>query len=509
MVVVVGMLDTNCLMEKIRTYTQKEKLDIYIYPFGANGMNAYRLLLGNPMINSVHIVDNYFKDENIVVIDSQQLRKEYRDGMVVLLTAEKIDQHNKIATNIKEFVKDENIIDWLDICSCDNDLEKFQLEYWLPKAIKQSDSDRIKIRIYAGEIQHWNTLDSFYKSCVSDEEIDVQLLANYNLAKSAGNITSLNCMDIEQYDIETDCPDVFIVTNPFDTSIYTDKIRKYSRFVIVINLSLICYRGDIGKFCRLLDDGFGVLEPDYYLFDSYLYQELMKYGFKKEKLVEMGNGKYDGIYEAVSSNVKVVGWEKLEHKKVFLWATDHGLSKLDSRIYVSSDLTFDIFAKLIFDYVSNHQDIGLIFRPHPMFLHELAVSGGWTAGDFAKLRSYCDASDNIIFDESINYNNALAYADGILVDAHCGMLASVLPTLKPVCVLYRNSNVEAWIPRISEIYFKAYDFEDVTKFIYETLNGINDKLEERLATSKKYVKYFDGKNGFRIKEYLKKIVRDK
>ncbi len=97
----------------------------------------------------------------------------------------------------------------------------------------------------------------------------------------------------------------------------------------------------------------------------------------------------------------------------------------------------------------------------------------------------------------------MSYADGILIDAHCGMLASVLPTLKPVCVLHQSREVVDWAPEITTGYDKAYTFTDLVFFIERVIKKEDPKYNSKLVAKEQYIKNFDGKNGWRIKEFIK------
>ena len=62
---------------------------------------------------------------------------------------------------------------------------------------------------------------------------------------------------------------------------------------------------------------------------------MQQHGFHPNKLVEMGNGKYDGIFHALQECPVIPGWKKFDDKQVFLWATDHGLRDNEGKLYVN------------------------------------------------------------------------------------------------------------------------------------------------------------------------------
>lgn len=56
--------------------------------------------------------------------------------------------------------------------------------------------------------------------------------------------------------------------------------------------------------------GFGRFYPDYYLFDSLLYHDIVNAGYGSDRVVEMGNPKFDGIFENIQKKQIPEGWKK-------------------------------------------------------------------------------------------------------------------------------------------------------------------------------------------------------
>ena len=147
--------------------------------------------------------------------------------------------------------------------------------------------------------------------------------------------------------------------------------------------------------------------------------------------------------------------------------------------------------------------IGFIFRPHKTLISELIASGLWSNNDVDELRIYCEESKNIIFDESLTYDSAFSLADAIITDAYCGITCSALPLLKPMCLLYRDKSDIPYHKEIDECNYSARSNQDIEKFLSIVINEKDDKLEIRKQNANKCVKHFDGKNGERIKDFLK------
>lgn len=302
-----------------------------------------------------------------------------------------------------------------------------------------------------------------------------------------------------------DKPDILIYSAPFNRII--DELitcRNYAKLVIVVSWMLIRYSFDdtIEKVWQHYQKDFGIYRPDYYLFDTLMYREL---NHLSDKIIEMGNAKFDNIYQVAQVKRYIGKWKKLEGKTTVLWCTTHGLS--DAGLF--SGCTFDIYAKTIFEYANYNKDMGIIFRPHPHLIKELLMTGIWSKEDFSMFREYFENSCNLVFDDTDNYDTALSLADGVLVDAACGIICTALPTLKPICVAYRSKYDTDCNIKLTENYYSACEIEDVVAFLEMIRSKEDSMFELRERASKKYIKSFDGRNGWRIKEFIKEKFIEK
>lgn len=88
-------------------------------------------------------------------------------------------------------------------------------------------------------------------------------------------------------------------------------------------------------------------------------------------MVEMGNAKFDGIYQAMQRKHYLGKWRKLKGKITVLLTTTHGINNESEPVAC----TFDLYVKTIFDYAAHNQEIGIIFRPHPALVREMLMFG--------------------------------------------------------------------------------------------------------------------------------------
>ncbi len=275
--------------------------------------------------------------------------------------------------------------------------------------------------------------------------------------------------------------------------------RNYAKLIVVAYWSVIRYDESVELFWERIKKDFGIYRPDYYLFDSLQYKEIRDSNYFSEKIVELGNSKFDEIYHAVQKKQYIDGWDKLKGKITVLWTTTHGIDNM----VIPKTLTFDLYARTVFEYADTNQEMGFIFRPHSSFVIEMLRFGFWSHEDLRRLKQYCADSSNIVYDDTETYDNAFSIADGVLTDAFCGIICSALPTLKPICAAYRSKKDLHWHPNLADSCYSAYESEDIIAFFEMLKNKQDPMLEIRKKASKEFIKHFDGKNGYRIKEFIK------
>lgn len=222
-------------------------------------------------------------------------------------------------------------------------------------------------------------------------------------------------------------------------------------------------------------------------------------------LVQMDSPKFDIIYRKIRHNVNIPEkWKKLNGKKIILWTTIHGHDERGDRNKFSKCVAFDLYIKEIIDYFREHQNVGLIFRPHPAYIEELTCQHQiWTPKDLQTMKDYFNETENMVWDDTLDYGNAFAMSDALLTDDGTGIVLSYLPTQKPVCILRRNS-VEIFIgtSEITQNYYKANDFSDVKNYFEMIERGEDPLFEDRMSTVRDLIPVFDGENGKRIADKI-------
>lgn len=514
------MLDRNKTIQKIAEYVKKGYTKFAIYPFGENGEKTNDIFSKIFNINNIVLIDNnLYKYNELIVSWNDFLHSNVSDDqIIVILTIEDSVLNSIFFQEVSQYIKKENICNLFDDVSYTynekdsirNAIRPSKLLCSQAKEIALRGGDKKRIRFLDTHINILKPLiDSFSKRKV-DILVIVQDLANIPGLKNQNRIDWLKANGIkyicwQEYNPREDNPDVLFVFDPYMTNTYLGDIRKYTRYIICLSIQLIRYTHTKDEYIELFHKGFDRWEPDYFLFDTLMYKELESYPFfDANRFIEMGHPKFDGIYNALKERSYPLGWEKLKGKKIIVYTTDHGY-KADS---ASEHVTFDIYAKSIFEYARNHKDIGIIFRPHFNLVRELVEYNYWTQNDLKEFIDGCEQSPNIVFDNQSTYDIAFSLADALITDSYCGIICSALPTKKPICVLYRDSRSKSFHPELTDNYYNVYDVEGIRDFLELFLKGIDTKKEARISSINKYIKHFDGRNGQRVTEFTMGLLMD-
>ncbi len=369
--------------------------------------------------------------------------------------------------------------------------------------VKDYKKEKIKVCIVLRSPHFWNSAETICTSFEDDSRYDVCILVIGEFENQTRNYIETNyhhtCCAEKEYDIEKEQPDILLITFTGTDEILARNCFSHLdifKLVVAVTGELITYIPDAYEWRDWV--GYRQYQPDYYIVDPLLHEYLGKRKVLLPNMLSMGNAKFDGIFESMGRAGYPEEWNKLKGKKVILWANSHGIYDV-----ISYSCTFDLYAKAIFDYAKSHTDVGFIIRLHPVFLSEMRQYNFWSAADFEKLKTYCEKSENLVWDDKGTYNDAYYVADAILTDGFCGMILSALPLMKPICACYRfDSVVEPCHKEYVKNLYQAHSTEDMINFFDMVGKGDDPMYEQRKSAKDRYINHFDGNNGLRIKNLI-------
>ena len=375
---------------------------------------------------------------------------------------------------------------------------------------------KVKVRVSHSIPHMWNSIQTVVERLCQKANLDVEIILcsmnqnDLDRMKEQMDVGGYKYTYVDNYNIELNKPDImlfYIANTDVHFNFYrggVETIRRNVKYIAVVPFdnavkfekeSKMHTYFDLVK--RLKADIFIVAKPIYKIIkDSYA------------NIVQMDSPKFDIIYRKMKDNVSIPeSWKKLNGKKIVLWTTIHGHDERGDRNKFSKCVAFDLYVKEVIDYFRKHQNMGLIFRPHPAYIEELTCQHQiWTQKDLQKMKDYFNSTENMVWDDSSDYANAFAMSDALLTDDGTGIVLSYLPTRKPVCILRRNSlEIFTGTSDITQNYYKANDFSDVKDYFEMVERGEDPLFEDRICTVNDLIPVFDGENGKRIAD---KIIDD-
>jgi len=388
---------------------------------------------------------------------------------------------------LRERLKLENIIDSFGLCVKTD-------------SFTETKQEKIKVRFFFfGAKILWNAMESLALAFQSDNRFDTLVILLYEGKMGKGKEeavkkSGLNYKNEFEYDIKEDNPTITI----FNEGRTIDGYKNESvSLCIWIPFALI--NGGITGGKSVFYQYFlnGQNKADYIIFEKIIYDALKETHQLTEKMFDFGNPKFDLIYKKVTGIKEYpAGWEKIKGKKVYLWASDH--------MWDTTNVTFDLYIKAFLDYFARQEEKALIIRTHSCYVYELLEHGIWSKKDFDLLRSYCDKTPNVVWDDTSDYGFSYRLADAVLTDINCGITVSALALGKPLGVLKRfDGNVcEPQYPELVENLYQIDSMEKATAFFEMVFKGEDPMLPERQKMFERYISHFDGKNGLRIKKFI-------
>ncbi len=206
---------------------------------------------------------------------------------------------------------------------------------------------------------------------------------------------------------------------------------------------------------------------------EYNLEEFKKYTDRKGMNVHLtGYIKMDSL-----SEIKA----KLKNRKKIIIAPHHSVTM--TKFPLSNFLTYaDFFLEL----PQKYPEIDFVFRPHPILYTTLERDNVWgkekTKNYFEKMSNM----PNVEYQNGGDYFDTFVNSDGIIHDCS-SFLAEYLYVGKPACYMFKqdNKNNELYTElgqKCLEQYYKAFNKEDIIKFINDVIINGND--EKKFARNK-------------------------
>ena len=444
----------------LENYIERGFSKFIIYPFGDNGVLVKNLLKDYFNIEPAYIVDNKYSKYHTDIIPSDELAAISDSSYLLILTIEDLNLNMQMEEECLKYFDNSCVINLKKRISGTSEIviSKFLPKEYCEKAFDISRffdfrteengleiKNKIKVRVFHHGARLWNACETVCRAFKSDSRFDVLLIlyraGDYKEMEQQAVEGEYAYIEWSEYKPYIDLPDIFIYTGPFMAQIVKPAC-DYAKVSFIIPLMLMAYSSDHKGGVRQMLSEIEKSGVNYCLAERPLYSDLPK--DSSVKVLEFGNPKFDVMYRLSMQKNVSSKFEKLNDKHVVLFATTH----VNSGGRFIEGITFDLYARFIFDFVDRNPEIGLIFRPHPLFIAELIESHYWAEEDVVKIKKYMDTTENMVWDDNDTYEEGLIAADAIITDGYCGMILSTLPLMKPICALYRSYEIPSMCPHI-------------------------------------------------------------
>jgi len=382
----------------------------------------------------------------------------------------------------------------------------------LLERIKTVSESKLKIVFFAQEYSVWPSLQSFYDACNKDERFIAQLVyipfshQNYNEGHQVPNEemgpywkTLYPIMPYTMYDLSKESPDIAVFVKPYDLipmQFYIYEIDKVVRRCVYIGYGFEIAAWNSDCHFKLPMHS---LAWKFIVYGDMVKELAEKVSHNKGKnVVAWGHPRADYYFNLEEKRNTIPDeWKiKINGRKTILWNTQHTLKEGPGAG------TFFIWKEEVFSYFENHQDIVLLWRPHPLMFDALVNNGLMTKSELSHLVETIEKKDNVILDQSPDYRNSFYASDAIITDG-TSFLIEYFYTGRPlIFTIKANGGGIYFCDEICSNVYVAREKGDIIKLLDDIRKDTDPLKEKRLSFAKRLLKVNSGGNGEYIKEQI-------
>ena len=377
------------------------------------------------------------------------------------------------------------------------------------------NNKKIKIVFLFQVASFWASWDSFYNECIKDDRLEIKMVlfdeeicekSQMKTARVFLEKNNISFIEYKDYNIDKDCPDIWVMQTPYDEGHRPLELRSDYIKNKGIKIVYITYGIEISNTVESINAHFlkGVPQNAWkiYTFSLLIKKDYDKY-ISPEITRALGHPKFDGLYNKnnfpLPENIK----QKANGRKIVLWKVHFpkifSIPNTDKIHYVTPD--FEEYKKFL-NEIENHKDLFFIFMPHPKFFEIILEYNILNEQEIEEIKKKINSFDNLYMYLEDDYRPGILNVDCIIV-SRSAIMVEVAVTEKPILYMYNKKNIEAMTDAISGLintYYTGSTCEDMINFIEMFKRGEDIKKQERLSAIKKYIPFFDGNAGRRIKE---------
>ncbi len=327
---------------------------------------------------------------------------------------------------------------------------------------------------------NWDCIKDLYEMLSADSRFDAHILAvdeQHDLVPDAAysNLVSLygpnNVIKAEQpdglFDLKTLSPDYVFLPRPYDQYLPVQyrsaAIASYARVVYIPYGFLLSknVEGDVlsGRFCR---------NVALMLADSSHTAALQKKRFPKSHALGLRRTTVTG-YPYFARFTKQRQQQRSQNKPFRImwtprWANEQTLGGSN----------FMQWRESVFSFVEAHEEISLIFRPHPFMFEHLLSTGKMTKDEISSLLLRIDKHPRMSFDDTPALDDSFSATDLLLTDISSIIIPYML-TGKPIIYCETGAELNPIGCSMRNALYYADSFADAKMHI-ESISAGNDPM---------------------------------
>lgn len=184
--------------------------------------------------------------------------------------------------------------------------------------------------------------------------------------------------------------------------------------------------------------------------------------------------------------------EKKKSRKCIIIAPHHSIDSIGANKFSIGN--FHRFADFFLSLPQRYPNIDWVFRPHPLTLRSMVLSGRWKQKECDEYVEKMCAYSNVIYEAGGEYLKTFAESDGMIQDCS-SFLPEYFYTGMPQCYLLKNKEAEdeqflQYGKQLLSYVYKAYSEDDILSFINDVILAGNDSgRENRLAFAETNLMY--------------------
>lgn len=362
--------------------------------------------------------------------------------------------------------------------------------------LKKINKQKINVVFACHRPAVWESLHSVYDALKSDNVFNIYIVAipnkkelpklgfNHDVYESEGaeefweNYDCINGYNYETkkwYDLRQLDPDYVFFQQPYNIT----RCEEYKSWNVAL-YAKICYVHYAYDFI-----GNGVLEEtnpkdfisdvSYYFtqnsIDNEMIKEMLKnYSISSVKTVITGFPRYDNIEKFKKCSTDTWNFAKKGSYRVMWtprWCTNEG------------NCSFFDNKDAVVQYALNHEDVALLFRPHPQAFKNWVRTGELTEDELNKYIEYYKSSENMRIDSKKEYFDTIFNSDCLISDAS-SFIADYFMTGKPIIYCHKIDMFNELSRKMSEGFYWAKNWEEVEKILNNLKTGKDELKEKRL-----------------------------